>query len=113
MSPSISSSSDCGLSVPTIATGQRCECIARLEIDAWSLDLHRLFGADQYLTTVDRTLVSASSHYNCELHGPCTLEFEIMFDPMAGHGQLMGYIDGERTIWYDISWVDLVPCVSM
>lgn len=77
------------------------------------MDLHRLFGADQYLTTVARTLVSTSSQHECNLHGPCRLEFEIMFDPMAGTGQLIGYIDGERNIWYDISWADFVSAAHI
>lgn len=92
---------------------QRCNCIAQLEIDSESLDLSRLFGADQYLTTVDRTLVSMNSYCDCTMHGPCTLEFEITFDPMAGAGQLMGYIDGERVIWHDISWADFVSVANI
>lgn len=72
------------------------------------LDFKILLGADEYLTTVDRTIVSMNSSNPCQSCGLHLMEFEIMFDPLAGVGQFMGYVDGERVIWRDISWADFV-----
>lgn len=73
------------------------------------LNYRTLFGADAHLTTVDRTLVSINVIRTCYPSNHWhEIECELMFDPMAGTGQLMGYIHGERTIWHDISWADFV-----
>lgn len=74
------------------------------------LNYQRLFGADEYLTTVDRTIVSVNDIRTCHHHNQHHIDCEITFDPFAGSGQFMGYVDGERLIWCDISWADFVRC---
>lgn len=86
-----------------------CEHIrAELETYINELNFQELFGADQYLTTVNRTLVSTFAVRECPNRESHNLHCEMLFDPMAGSGQIMGYVDGERILWHDITWADFV-----
>lgn len=75
------------------------------------LDYDSIFGADQYLTTVERTLAYADLGLReCQNCGYHLFTVEMAFDPIAGSGTVKLYIDGDHIATENITWADIAEC---